>query len=375
MSSLSGQRPNELFRAIAAIGTGVDLPTVLRHITRVAADLAGARYAALGVLDPAGTRLDEFVTVGVDDEARARIGRLPEGHGVLGLLILDARPIRLPDLTAHPDSFGFPPGHPPMTSFLGAPIVIGDRVFGNLYLTEKEGAEEFSADDEEVVVAVAAAAAVAIDNARLHERVADLRMAEDRERIARDLHDTVVQRLFASGMALQASLQVMAADPSAAASRVEGVVDDLDETIKHIRSAIFSLEVRDAGNSTREKVLATCAEAAGPLGFAPRAVFEGPVDTSIGAELAADVVATLREALSNAARHAGASVVDVVLRAEPEEVVLRVVDDGVGPPADDVGRGRGLRNMAARAERHGGRAVLRPGPPAGSVLEWRVPRP
>lgn len=375
MPPLSGRRPNELFRAIASIGTGVDLQDILRHITEVAADLADAQYAALGVLDAAGTRLDEFVTVGVDAEVREAIGELPKGHGVLGLLIVDARPIRLPDLTAHPDSFGFPPGHPPMRSFLGVPILIGDRVFGNLYLTEKQGAEEFSDEDEEVVVAVAAAAAVAIDNARLHDRVAGLRLAEDRERIARDLHDTVVQRLFASGMSLQAALGVMQADPGAAAARVEGVVDDLDETIRHIRSAIFSLEVRDAGHSIREKVLATCREAAGPLGFAPRTAFDGPVDTSIGPSLTADVVATLREALTNVARHADATAADVFLGAGGHEVVLRVTDDGVGPPGEVAGDGRGLRNMAARAERHGGDATLRPGPPSGAVLEWRVPLP
>ncbi len=374
MSPFGTRRPHEVFRAIASISAGVDLPTVLLHITEVAADLAGARYAALGVLDPTGTHLDEFITVGLDADTRSVIGELPKGHGVLGLLIVDARPIRLPDLTAHPDSFGFPPGHPPMRSFLGVPIRIGDRVFGNLYLTEKQGAEEFSDTDQEMMVAVAAAAAVAIDNARLHERVADLRMAEDRERIARDLHDTVVQRLFASGMALQASLQVMPRDPTAAAARVEDVVDDLDQTIKHIRSAIFSLEVRDVGHSVREKVLSTCREAADHLGFTPRTSFDGPVDTSIGPDLAADVVATLREALSNVARHADATEVDVLLGTAGDEVVLRVVDDGVGPPVGSTGDGRGLRNMAARAARHGGRATLQAGPPAGAVLEWRVPR-
>ena len=134
----------------------------------------------------------------------AAIGNLPEGHGILGLLIVDAKPLRLPDLKEHPDSYGFPPNHPPMQSFLGVPIRVRDQVFGNLYLTDKKSSEVFTDVDEELVVGLAAAAGVAIENARLHTKLHELALVEDRERIARDLHDTVIQRLFATGMACRA---------------------------------------------------------------------------------------------------------------------------------------------------------------------------
>ena len=193
----------ELLDAVLALGSDLDLPSMLRRIIEGAVGLVDARYGALGVLDDAGTRLEQFITVGIDDVTHGLIGDLPVGHGILGLLIVDAKPLRLPDLREHPDSFGFPPHHPPMRSFLGVPIRVRDQVFGNLYLTDKTTAEVFSDVDEELMVGLAAAAGVAIENARLHARVQEFALVEDRERIARDLHDTVIQRLFATGLSLQ----------------------------------------------------------------------------------------------------------------------------------------------------------------------------
>lgn len=165
-------RLGALLDAVVAVTSGLELADVLSRITRAACSLAGARYGALGVLGPSGERLVEFITEGVTAAERAAIGDPPEGHGVLGLLIRNPRPQRLRDIREHPDSFGFPPNHPPMRTFLGAPIRIRDEVFGNLYLAEKEGPEEhneFSAEDESVVVALASAAGVAIENARLYD--------------------------------------------------------------------------------------------------------------------------------------------------------------------------------------------------------------
>src|SRR5690606_23092901 len=167
-----------------------------------------------------------------------------------------ARPIRLPDLTRHPDSYGFPPHHPPMTSFLGVPLRVRDQVFGNLYLTDKLTGPEFTDVDEELVVGLASAAGVAIENARLSARLQELVLAEDRERIARDLHDTVIQRLFATGMSLQTARGLMASDPDRAADRIDSAIDDLDLTVKHIRTAIFGLEsTRRAQDGLRRRVL------------------------------------------------------------------------------------------------------------------------
>lgn len=375
MPELAGPRQlNQLLDAVMAIGSGLELPALLRRIIESATELAAARYGALGVLDETGTRLAQFLTVGVDDDTHRAVGHLPEGHGILGLLILDAKPLRLSDLHEHPDSFGFPPHHPEMRSFLGVPILVRDRVFGNLYLTEKTSGEVFTDVDEELVVALAGAAGVAIENARLHARVSELALAEDRERIARDLHDTVIQRLFATGLSLQGCVSLVRGNPQRAVERLEAAVDDLDLTVKHIRSAIFGLESSRPGrDGLRDRVLSLCREAAGALGFEPRVLFDGPVDSLVSEEVAAELVATLREALTNVARHARASRAEVEVAVGDGEVTLRMVDDGIGPPGPDAPRGHGLANMAARAERHGGVFELRAGPRSGTVLEWRVP--
>jgi signal transduction histidine kinase len=365
----------QLLDAVLTIGSDLDLPSMLDRIVRSAVGLADATYGALGVLDDTGTRLAQFITVGIDDETHHKIGHLPEGHGILGLLIVDAKPLRLPDLNEHPDSFGFPPHHPPMTSFLGVPIRLRDVVFGNLYLTDKRSGEVFTDVDEELVVGLAAAAGVAIENARLHTRLHELALVEDRERIARDLHDTVIQRLFATGMSLQGAIRLVQTDPPGAAGRIESAVDDLDLTVKHIRTAIFGLEQgRAATDGLRQRVLSLVHEAAGPLGFEPRVLLDGPLDTGVDPSIGPELLATLREALSNVARHAQASSVDIEVTMD-NDVCLRVIDDGVGPPDDSAPRGKGLANMAARAQKLGGELRIGVAPSgSGTLLEWHVPK-
>lgn len=178
-----------LLDAVVAITAGLDLSDVLSRIVRAACELVDARYGALGVLDRDGERLAEFVTRGVTPEERAAIGDLPHGEGVLGLLIHEPHPLRLRDLSAHPASYGFPPNHPAMRTFLGAPVRIRDEVFGNIYLTEKSDGSDFTPDDETIVVALAAAAGIAIDNARLYER-------ERRQRALVETTSELSQRLL-----------------------------------------------------------------------------------------------------------------------------------------------------------------------------------
>ena len=296
-----------LLRAVVAIGTDLDLTATLQRIVESATELADAQYGALGVLDPTGTFLSEFLTVGIDPEHRAQIGDLPKGHGILGLLIREPRAIRLPDLREHPDSFGFPPNHPPMRSFLGVPVTVRGEIFGNLYLTDKRSEDAFSDIDEELVVALAVAAGVAIENARLHARVRDLALLEDRERIAMDLHDTVIQQLFAVGLSLQATLRLLDAETG---RRVQLAIDDLDTTIKRIRSTIFALDapVQLAGSdSVRRRVIALVSEMTPTLGLEPRTFFDGPIDSLTDEHIAEEMLPVLREALSNVARHAQAT--------------------------------------------------------------------
>ncbi len=169
MAELTNDRTRALIEAGIALASELSLDAVLQKLVDTAAELTGARYGALGVLDSAGRRLEQFVTTGVDAVTFERIGDLPSGHGILGLLIRDARPLRLHDLREDPHSVGFPPHHPEMTTFLGMPILLRGVAYGNLYLTEKEGGGDFTAEDEELTGLLAAQAAVAIENARLYE--------------------------------------------------------------------------------------------------------------------------------------------------------------------------------------------------------------
>lgn len=372
-STVTLEEMGRLLDAVVDVGAGLDLEEILRRVVEAATELADARYGALGVLDPTGTQLEDFITVGIGEERRSRIGSLPKGHGILGLIIDGDEPVRLDELSDHPAAYGFPPNHPPMGSFLGVPIRIRDRTFGDLYLTEKKGGGSFTEADEELVVGLAAAAGVAIENARLHDRVGRLALADDRARIGRDLHDTVIQRLFATGLALQGAQVLCSADPSEAARRIEAAVDDLDLTVKHIRSVIFGLDASRRGESgMRDRIMALAHEAAGPLGFGPRVAFDGPVDTLVPEHVESDLLATLREALANAARHAGARTVDVRVQATTEDIELGVRDDGRGGASARPG-GRGLRNMASRAERLGGTCTVEDGAHGGTVVTWRVP--
>jgi signal transduction histidine kinase len=371
----SDEQVSRLLEAVAAMSSDLSLPVVLRRIVASACHLVDAQYAALGVLGP-GTnveliRLIEFVTEGADEETIRRIGHYPDGRGILGVLIRDPRPLRLHDLAGHPQSRGFPEGHPPMRSFLGVPVRIQDRVFGNLYLTEKRGGGDFTAGDEEMVVALAGAAGVAIENARLQERVRVLAVLEDRERIARDLHDTVIQRLFATGLGLQA-ITYITVKPEVA-ERIQQAVDELDTTIRDIRGVIFALQAHESGETgLRVQVLGLVTEMRNALGFEPRVHFDGPVEAAADEELGAELVAVLRELLSNVAHHAAARSADVYMLAG-SDIILRVEDDGRGPgPARDGGRG--LSNLKARALARGGTFALTPRDGSGSLAEWRVPR-
>ncbi|WP_432065214.1 GAF domain-containing sensor histidine kinase [Streptomyces sp. C10-9-1] len=527
-------RVHSLLEAVVSVGRGLDLSQVLRRIVEAAAQLVDARYGALGVIGPDGRTLSQFLTVGISEEQRERIGPLPAGHGLLGELIRHPEPLRLGDLGAHASSYGFPEHHPPMRTFLGVPIRVREEVFGNLYLTDKRCGREFDAEDESVIATLSVAAGVAIDNARLYEssqrqqrwlragaevtnrllsgdprhevlgliarragEIADARTAsvvvpgdagdlavelvvgddallgrtvpregtlagaaraagapsvtgclaedgsfaadphaspgrgpavavplgsdpggalvlvrgsgapvftdgelepllafagqaalalelaerrrdaeqlalfEDRDRIARDLHDLAIQRLFATGMTLQSAARLV--EHAGAAERVVRAVDDLDETIKIIRSTIFGLRSRDGadGPGLRAQASRTVGEAVTSLGFPPRLSMEGLLDTDVPAEIAGHVVAVLAELLSNAARHAHATRVDVTLKASADEVRLTVADNGGGIPAQ--GRRSGLDNCAERARAvHGTFEVAAP-EEGGSRLSWSAP--
>ncbi len=362
----SDARLQQLHDAMLSIGSDLSLPTVLQRIVDSASRLVDARYGALGVAGDDG-QLSELVTIGVDDTTHDAIGRLPELEGVLGLLLSDPRPLRLRDVSEHPLASGFPPGHPHMASFLGVPIR-GREAIGSLYLADKQSEAEFTEEDERLAVMLAAASGVAMDNARLQARLERVAVLEDRERIARELHDKVIQRLFAAGMALQTTLPLTSRPE--VSNRINQAVEEIDETIRDIRRTIFALEARSR-RGVRVDVFARVDSARDLLGFTPELRLEGPIDSLVPDATADHLLSTLHEALSNVAQHAEASSADVSVEAG-EELRLRVVDNGVGLP-DGVEAGNGLRNMERRALELGGRASVRRGARGGTVVDWRVP--
>ena len=529
----SRERLRGLLNAVVSIGSDLELPAVLDRIVAAACDLVGARYAALGVIGPERT-LVAFHTYGLTPEQRKRIGDLPRGHGILGLLIEEPNPIRMADLSTHAKSYGFPPNHPPMRSFLGVPVRIREQVFGNLYLTDKRDAAEFTDDDEEITIALAAAAGVAIENARLFEegrrrqrwlevsaeitdvllgqvdrkpalelvarraretagadlaivllrdeqaperltievaisengpdlagkhvtmandlleavvterqhaltenlgKITDwpvpvtsgpavvvplataetvygalavattrgslaaytpteislveafagqaalamersraqqdramLAVLEDRDRIARDLHDVVIQRLFATGLQLQSAIR---RSPNAGvAERINKAVDDLDATIRDIRASIFELRTT-AQRHLRTELRAEVEAASSALGFSPKMTVIGPVESAVPDSLRPELLAVLREALANIARHADADTATVTLSVVENNLELVVADDGRGL-GEAQPRG-GLRNLDERATRRGGSFEVSPGEGGGAELRWQVP--
>jgi signal transduction histidine kinase len=515
-------RLGRLLDAVLAIAGDLDLESVLGRVVEAACALVDAKYGALGVISEDGEGLTAFIHRGIDDATAARIGDLPAGRGVLGLLIEQPYPRRVDDLMTHPDSYGFPPNHPPMHAFLGAPIRVRDRAFGNLYLAEKHDGGTFTAEDEDLVVGLAAVAGAAIENARLyddlhqreqwrdavleisttvlaggttsevrqqlvglacellggdggcivgahedglwvlsstgaapgpgflpttegpawaaiedgrvarslsgpvfgdraslwapvregeelvaalgvvrerpfvpreeavlagfaaqaslaltHERaqahLQRLSLIEDRERIGRDLHDTVIQRLFATGLSLQATIR-RAEGRADLTDRLERAVDDIDTTVREIRSTIFALQSGGGGaEGVRSAVLTIADELAGVLPRPPRIRFDGPIDAVVDDRLAGHLIPVIREALTNVAKHAEAQDVEVELSVDSSWLVLRISDDGRGLPADRSG-GYGLGNLRDRAVSLGGSLELSSRHDGrGTLLVWRAP--
>ncbi|MEU7554802.1 GAF domain-containing protein [Streptomyces sp. NPDC044571] len=538
-------RVPQLLEAMRSVGTGLELHSTLDRICETAAELADARYAAIGVVDTEGQGLSDFVTFGVSAEVAQEIGHRPDGkRGLLGALISHPDTVRLADLTKDPRSAGFPPHHPPMSTFLGVPIRVQGEIFGNLYLAEKNGGGEFNDYDVHMVRVLATEAGIAIGNARLYEaatqrerwidgsvavttallsggdaddalvvvaeqarHLADsaagivmlpaeeggmeivavsaddpatslgvvipaespvvakllqgepvfvtdassdprmisrltspygpcmmlplhsggrvlgalvtpralgerpfseaertlatqfasqaalalmmaeaqrdrerLAVFEDRDRIARDLHDLVIQRLFATGMMLEGA-QRRSVVPEVR-DGVGKAVDELDVTIQEIRTAIFALQQgpAEAPAGLRTRVLREINMAAVPLGFKPAHRFLGPLDTVVGELVGKNLIAALREALSNAFRHADASRIEVVIDCTVTladgrpGVRLEVADDGVG--ITEGGRRSGLRNLRRRAESLGGASSYGPGiaeDGGGTTLVWEAP--
>jgi len=361
-------------RAIAGV---LDLDGVLQLIVDRVADLVDARYAALGIVDRFGS-IERFLTVGITPEQRALLGAPPQGHGLLGLIIREGRSFRIPDITAHPDSYGFPPNHPPMQSLLGVPVEVQGRAIGNLYLTDKRGAPEFSAADQQLVELFARHAGIAIENARLHEQVQSLAVVEERDRIGQELHDGIIQSLYAVTLSLEEAADLMVEDPSGAAARIDRAIDDVHASIKDIRNFILGLRPHLL---ERTDLVGGLAALANELRL--NTMVDVEVDLDEGVEAAgglsdgrrAQLLQIAREALSNAARHAGASRATLRLAHQEGGLFLRVEDNGRGfdPGAVPGGEHQGLVNMRDRAASVGGQLEVDSSPGKGTRIIVRIP--
>jgi len=291
--------------AVRGISGVLDVEQVLQLIVDRVRDLVAAQYAALGIVDDDGL-ITQFVTSGISEGERQAIGDLPRGRGLLGLIIRENRSYRIPDIGSHPESYGFPPNHPPMRSFLGAPATLRGKVVGRLYLTNKLNAQEFSADDQTLVETFALHAAIAIDNARLHEQVQRLVLIDERDRISRELHDSVIQSIYAVTLSLDDVPELASTSPKEAEQRVEEAIDALHGVIRDIRNFIFGIRPLLLDSASLLEGLRTLANEL-RRNTATEIEVAGDEPDGVSIELTAELLAIAREALANVARHSGAS--------------------------------------------------------------------
>ncbi len=358
-------RRDRLIEAGMILASELSLDAVLQRIIELAVEITDARYGALGVIGPAGD-LREFFTTGITPEEREAIGSPPHGRGILGALIEEGKPLRLPDISADPRSVGFPPNHPKMRSFLGAPIVVRGGVFGDIYLTEKKGAPEFAKRDERDVLVLAAQAGVAIENARLYQEIHRLAVLEDRERIAKELHDGVIQALFGVGMALQGA--ALMSGEEELATRIEGAVADIDRVIRDLRNYIFGLRPGILADRQLDEALRHLGEEFQQKTGVITVVDVDPTVASEFTPAAADILQLTREALSNVGRHAQAATCRVSLYRSDDRLMLEVDDDGQGFDAETNRRGDGLTNMQERVRALGGAFSIESTPGKGTTI-------
>lgn len=372
---MSADPRDALATAAAALAGELDLDDVLTSIVESARQFSGARYAALGVIGD-GDGLERFVHAGMDEETIQRIGPYPSGLGVLGLLIRDPRVVRLDRISDHPASVGFPAHHPPMDTFLGAPVVMSGRIYGNLYLAEKEGG--FTEEDEVWITVLAAQAGAAIENALLSDRLQDLAVQQERDRISRDLHDGIIQSLFSIGMTLESATALVDNAPDRARERISGAVDRIDDAIRELRNTIFHLRPNTAALlGLRAGIIELAREHEVNTLTRPQLDLDRALDAAVGDGMVPDVLQVVREALSNVARHAAAGHVTVRARAVHEDagahLIVEVVDDGRGFVPEGPSVGRGLENVEERATVLRGTIAIDSTPGEGTRLVLAVP--
>jgi signal transduction histidine kinase len=362
--------------AVLAITGELSVEPVLQRLVDAARSLAGARYAALGVPDGDGG-FARFITSGMDDGLIAAMGPLPRTHGLLGAMLESPAPYRTADIRTDPRFRGrWPRAHPDMRSFLGVPIVSRGSVIGAVYLTDKEAAAEFGDDEQQLIEMLAAHAAIAIENARLYERSRELSIVEERNRLARDLHDSVAQKLFGVTLTAEAAATLLERDPAKARVELERLGELSREAMDELRSLVHelrppALDAEGLVTTLRKHVEVVRRVHGVEIGLE----VQGSPERSPRRD--GEVFRIAQEALSNAVRHAAPTRVEVTLAARDGRLVLTVADDGSGfDPAERALRSRrlGLTSMEERAELVGGRLTIESAPSAGTTVRLEVPR-
>ncbi|HEX9388947.1 MAG TPA: GAF domain-containing sensor histidine kinase [Anaerolineales bacterium] len=365
-----------LHKASLELVKDVSLDHLLERIAKVACEQSDARYAALGVLDEGG-KLVKFISVGMTDDEIKLIAHPPVGKGLIGELMDTETPLRVPVIQEHPRSSGFPAYHPQMVSFLGVPIRAANKQLGQIYLTEKIDAPEFTADDEKIIQMLASYAAAAIQNARLHENTRRLAVLEERERIGMDLHDGIIQAIYGVGLSLESALHSFDDEPEDAKTRVRHSIDGLNQAIRDLRGYILDLRPRQMGNE-------------GLMSGLNRLITEFRANTLANVQLSGteNEVKDLpqshsmvlfhigQEALANVAKHAKAKQVDISLWSTDERVLMEIHDNGKGFEMEKMNAsiGHGLANMQTRVRAVGGDVDISSVVDEGTtVLAW-VPR-
>lgn len=360
--------------AVLAISGELSWDRVLQKMVAAARELAAARYAALGIPDGDGG-FEQFVTSGMSDEQMAAIGPLPRTHGLLGAMLEDAAPYHTPDIQRDPRYLGWPPRHPDMHSFMGVPIVSKGAIVGAFYLTEKIGATDFTLDDQRLIAMLAAHAAIAIENARLYERSRELSVIEERNRLARDLHDSVTQTLFSVVLSSETAVTLLDRDTERARAELQKLQGLARDALHEMRALVFELR---SAELEADGLAATLRKHIDVLSQVRRTPIALHVDGD--RRLPPDVEQALfriaQEALNNVFKHAQASAIAVTLEISADVALLAVEDDGHGfdPEAAALRSMRlGLTSMRERAASLGGTLTVDAAPGAGTRIRAEVP--
>jgi signal transduction histidine kinase len=360
----------EIVSAVMFAAEGRTLEQVLERIAQVSKDLVNARYAALGVPDGKGG-LTYFKVAGMTPEAIARLDHLPLGHGLIGAIMQERKTIRLERMTDDPRSVGFCAHHPKMTSLLGVPIQVGQQLFGVLYICDRLDGQPFTEDDEVLVETMAGYAALAIAGSQLRNQQSRLALLEERQRIAMELHDGVIQSLYAVGM----HLELMRLSGGFENEDMVQIIHDLNRTIEDIRRYIMNLNNTDRHQKTVYECFAELVKRLHPpasMKFEIHAPHESPPFNSATFEAVCQMV---NEALSNAIRHSAASVITLTTHLNKRRFQVIIADDGHGFDTTQLVNhtGLGLRNMQQRATLHGGEVVIETTPSRGTQLTISIP--